>query len=79
MHVACTRYQGSVRATFEVQGVGIAAGRVLEIAPDDLRRPVSRDEPDVFAPKQRAIDAQGAPPEWRFPAGSVSVVELDLA
>jgi alpha-L-arabinofuranosidase len=79
LHVACTRYQGSVRATFEVQGARIAAGRVFEIAPDDLRQAVSQDEPEVFAPKERAIDPQRAPPDWRFPAGSVSVVELDLA
>ena len=62
-----------------MRGARIAAGRVLEIAPDDLRQAVSQDEPDVFAPKEHAIAAQGAPPEWRFPAGSVSVVELDLA
>jgi alpha-L-arabinofuranosidase len=79
LHVACTRFGESVRATLEVQGARIAAGRVFEIAPDDLRQAVSQDEPDVFAPKERAMDAQGPLPEWRFPAGSVSVLELDLA
>lgn len=79
LHVACTRYEGSVQATFEAQGSRIAAGRVFEIAPDDLRQAVSQDEPDVFAPREHAIGLGRPPPAWRFPAGSVSVVELDLA
>jgi len=79
LHVACTRYQGSVRAAFEAEGSRIAAGRVIEIAPGDLRQAVSQDEPDVFAPKEHAIGVAGGTPAWWFPAGSVSVVELDLA
>jgi alpha-L-arabinofuranosidase len=79
LHVACTRYEGSVRAAFEVEGARIAAGRVFEIAPADLRQAVSQDEPGVFAPKECAIETARPVPEWRFPAGSVSVVELDLA
>jgi alpha-L-arabinofuranosidase len=79
LHVACTRYQGSVQATFEVQGSRIAAGRVFEIAPDDLRQAVSQDEPNVFASREHAIGPGRPPAAWRFPAGSVSVVEIDLA
>jgi hypothetical protein len=53
---------------------------VFEIAPADLRQAVDQDEPDAFAPKERTLGVAGpAPPAWRFPAGSVSVVELDLA
>jgi alpha-L-arabinofuranosidase len=50
---------------------------VVEIAPPDLRRAVSQDEPDVFRPVERPLPAGEA--RWRFPAGSVSVVELDLS
>ena len=53
----------------------IAGGRVLEIAPSDLRQAVSQDEPDVFRPVEKPL-AEAA---WRFPPGSVSVVELELA
>lgn len=79
LHVACTRYEGSVPATFEVAGMRIVAGRVFEIAPSDPRQAVSQDEPNVFAPKEHAFEAGVSLPTWRFPAASVSVVELDLA
>jgi len=79
LHVACTRYEGSVQASFQVEGSRIAAGRVFEIAPDDPRQAVSQDEPNVFAPREHAIGAGRPLPAWRFPAASVSVVELDLA
>jgi hypothetical protein len=78
LQVACTRYDGSVVATLQVEGSRITAGRVFEIAPDNLRQAVSQDEPDVFAPREHAIGAGRPLPAWRFPAGSVSVVELDL-
>lgn len=79
LHVACTRYEGSVPASFEVAGTRIAGGRVFEIAPSDPRQAVSQDEPDVFAPREHVLGARGPSPAWRFPAASVSVVELDLA
>lgn len=71
LHVANVDYRRSVEATFP----GAAGGRVFEIAPVDLRTYVNQDQPDVFRPRESAI--QGA--TWRFPAGSVSAVELDLA
>lgn len=78
LHVANLRYADGVDAAFAVEGRAILGGRVLEIAPDDPRRAVSQDEPDVFAPGERALPA-GPRIEWRFPATSVSVVELRLA
>jgi alpha-L-arabinofuranosidase len=77
LHVANLSYGRSVAARFAVDGRGIAGGRVVEIAPPDLRRAVSQDEPDVFRPVERPLPAGEA--RWRFPAGSVSVVELDLS
>ena len=59
-------------------GMKIAGGRVYEIAPDDLRQYVNQDQPDVFQPREAALPT-GPDGAWRFPAGSVSVVELDVS
>jgi hypothetical protein len=39
---------------------------------------VNEDQPTIFDPKEKTLPA-GPPYSWSFPAGSVSVVELDLA
>jgi alpha-L-arabinofuranosidase len=77
LHVANLEYKQSVEATFSVAGMTIGGGRVYEIAPADLRQYVSQDQPDVFKPREAALPA-GPVPKWRFPAGSVSAVELDV-
>jgi hypothetical protein len=71
LHVANLEYARAVEATFP----GTTGGRVLEIAPEDLRSYVNQDQPDVFRPRETAVKNAS----WRFPAGSVSVVELELA
>ncbi|MGJ0505914.1 MAG: hypothetical protein ACR652_02020 [Methylocystis sp.] len=71
LHVANLLYDRAVEARFP----GTTGGRVFEIAPDNPRRYVNEDQPDVFRPREWALTS-GA---WRFPAGSVSVVELDRA
>jgi alpha-L-arabinofuranosidase len=76
LHVANLSHGRSVAARFAVERRGIAGGRVVEIAPPDLRRAVSQDEPDALGPVERGLPAGAG---WRFPAGSVSVVELELA
>ena len=77
LHVANLEYKRSVEATFAVAGMDIAGGRVYEIAPEDLRQYVNQDQPDVFKPRESAL-SPGRELKWRFPAGSVSVVELDV-
>jgi alpha-L-arabinofuranosidase len=77
LHVANLEYKQSVEATFAVAGMNISGGRVYEIAPEDLRQYVSQDQPDVFKPREVALPP-GPAPKWRFPPGSVSVVELDV-
>ncbi len=77
LHVANLQYRGSVEAAFSIPGMRITGGRVFEIAPDDPRTAVSQDEPNVFAPKERAIPNPAAA-TWRFPAASVSAVELSV-
>ena len=71
LHVANVSYNRAIIASFP----GTAGGRVFEIAPEDLRSYVNQDQPDVFRPRESPIEGS----TWRFPAGSVSAVELDLA
>jgi hypothetical protein len=77
LHVANLEYKRTVEATFAIPGMNITGGRVHEIAPEDLRQYVNQDQPDVFKPREATLPS-GPDPAWRFPAGSVSVVELDV-
>lgn len=73
LHVANLEYRKAVEATFAVAGLRVQSGRVFEIAPEDLRQYVNPDQPNVFAPRESPLSAT-----WRFPAGSVTAIELDL-
>jgi alpha-L-arabinofuranosidase len=75
LHVANVRYRGGVDASFAVDGMRIAGGRVVAIAPQDLRSYANQDQPDAFRPTETALPQSGM---WHFPAGSVSAVELTL-
>jgi alpha-L-arabinofuranosidase len=77
LHVANLEYKQSVEATFSVAGMNITGGRVHEIAPQDFRTYVNQDQPNVFQSREVALP-EGPTPKWRFPAGSVSAVELDV-
>jgi alpha-L-arabinofuranosidase len=77
LHVANLEYKRPVEATFAVPGMTVSGGRVYEIAPEDPRQYVSQDQPDIFKPRELPLPA-GSDPKWRFPARSVSVVELDV-
>jgi alpha-L-arabinofuranosidase len=78
LHMANTSYDRSLAARVTVRGHRIAGGQLHEIAPADLRASVSELEPEIFRPVLHALPP-GDDLEWRFPAGSVSAVELDLA
>ncbi len=81
LHVANLEYSRAVETAFHVSGMVITGGRVFEIAPENLRQAVSQDQPNVFTPREAPLSlaAQaGGAPKWRFPAGSVSAVELDV-
>jgi len=75
LHVANLQYRGAVSATFTVDGMKILGAKAYAIAPDDVRQYVSQDQPDVFRPVETAIPAHPAC-SWRFPAGSVTAIEL---
>ena len=77
LHVASLEYRRAVSATFAVRGRTVKAGRVIAVAPEDLRQNVGLDQPDIFRPSETAL-SPGPAPQWTFPAGSVSVVELEL-
>jgi alpha-L-arabinofuranosidase len=77
LHVANTDFSKSVEASLAVTGMIITAGTVHEIAPDDPRQYVNYRNPDVFKPKTHEIrPTDGTMFRWRFPARSVSAVEL---
>ena len=76
LHVANMNYSRSVAASFAVNGMTVTGGRVLEIAPENPRQEISPLNPDVFKPAERPLPSAEAA-KWRFPARSVSVVELD--
>jgi hypothetical protein len=78
LHVANLEYRRAVEAAFAVQGMVVTGGRVIEIAPENLRQYVNQDQPDVFQPRESALPP-GPQPKWRFPAGAVAAVELDVA
>jgi hypothetical protein len=69
LHVLNTEYGRAIEASLPS-----AKGRVFEIAPGNLRSYVNVDQPDTFRPKEVALTGS----TWRFPAGSVSAVELDM-
>jgi len=77
LHVANKSYDTAVEVSFAVEGFTVTSGRVHQIAPENFRTYVSQDRPDVFRPVEHELKGQ---PDfsWRFPAGSVSAVELEL-
>ena len=75
LHVANLQYRSSVEASFAVEGMKVASGKTWSIAPENLRQFVSVDQPDIFMPVEAAIPGQPTL-KWRFPAGSVTAVEL---
>ena len=77
LHVVNLEYRRGVEAEFAVNGMKVMGGRVFEIAPENLRQYVNQDQPLVFHPREAVLPA-GPAPKWRFPAGSVSAVELDV-
>jgi hypothetical protein len=76
LHIANRNYSGAIETTFAAVGHKISSGRVFEIAPEIPRQEVSPLNPDVFDPREHALPS-GETFKWRFPARSVSVVELN--
>lgn len=78
LHVLNRSFRRAAAASFAVEDMRLAGGRVFEIAPDDPRAAAGLDQPTIFTPVEKPLPA--APVlSWRFPPASVSAVELDLA
>jgi len=75
LHVVNTRRTRSVSARLQVNGMRIVSGKVFEIAANPEFE-VMETHPDALSPVERELPQSA---EWRFPAASVSVVELRLA
>jgi alpha-L-arabinofuranosidase len=75
LHVANMNYSGSTEAAFAVTGLKVIAGRVWGISPENARQEISPLNPDVFAGQEQALPERETL-KWRFPARSVSAVEL---
>jgi alpha-L-arabinofuranosidase len=76
LHVANRNYSGAIETSFAAIGRKIESGRVFEIAPEIPRQEISPLNPDVFEPREHVLTAAESV-TWRFPARSVSVVELN--
>lgn len=76
LHVANRNFAGTVETAFTVDGNAVTGGRVFEIAPENPRQEISPLNPKVFNPQEHQL-AQSGTIKWRFPARSVSVVELE--
>ncbi|MDB5295491.1 MAG: Alpha-L-arabinofuranosidase-like protein [Phycisphaerales bacterium] len=75
LHVANTDYASPAEATFAVAGMAVTAARVFAIAPESPRQAVNESQPDALAVKEHVVPP-GDVLRWRFPARSVSAVEL---
>ena len=75
LHAANLNYSGSTEVSLAIEGMQITGGRVLEIAPDNPRQEISLLNPGVFNPREQPLP-RGEVFKWRFPARSVSAVEL---
>lgn len=76
LHVANMKYDGATDASFAVRGMAVTRGRVLAIAPDKPRQEISPLNPEVFNPTEHPL-VGGDSVRYRFPARSVSMVELE--
>ncbi|MBD3288993.1 alpha-L-arabinofuranosidase [candidate division KSB1 bacterium] len=74
LHVLNLNYRESVTSPFQINGMKVKGGKVYEIAPDEPRAYVDRNNCDTFVPKEKALNVN----RWTFPPRSVSVVELNL-
>ena len=76
LHVANMDYRADVDATFAVEGWNVTGGRVFAIAPENPRQAIASNHVDVFKPREHALTKADVL-RWRFPARSVSAVELE--
>ena len=74
LHVVNTEMEKAVKADFSIPGFEITKARVFEIC-DDPMREIDEFQPRLFSAVEKEIPALSS---WKFPAASVSAVELTL-
>jgi len=74
LHVVNTSMTASANVTFQVDGMRILRGRAFEIADKPLRE-IDGSVPDLLSPQERVLPENA---KWRFPAASVTAVELKI-
>lgn len=78
LHVANMSFSRANETMLAVEGLAVKDAKVFEISPENPRQEISPLNPEVFRPKEHLVSkADGL--KWRFPARSVSVVELNCA
>jgi alpha-L-arabinofuranosidase len=78
LHAANMNFSRSVEVSLAVEGRAVTGGRVFEIAPENPRQEISPLNPDVFKPREHDLP-RAETFKWRFPARSVSALELTCA
>ena len=76
LHVANMSFSSATEAVVNIPGFVTKGGRVLEIAPESPRQEISSLNVDAFKPREHPLPKEGLV-RWRFPARSVSVVEIE--
>jgi hypothetical protein len=76
LHVANMNYSRSIETTFVCAGLPVTSGKAFEIAPENPRQEISPRNQKIFDPVEYAIPSAELL-RWRFPARSVSAVELN--
>jgi alpha-L-arabinofuranosidase len=75
LHVVNTQRTRAVKAGFQIEGLRVQSGRVLEMTDDPMVEVTYLNSADVMRVVEKPIgDLAG----WEFPAASVSAVELKL-
>jgi alpha-N-arabinofuranosidase len=78
LHVANTDYASAQSATFTVLGHVVTSATIFAIAADEPRQAINETNADVFDPKEHSAEQKEGVLTWRFPARSVSAVELTV-
>ena len=76
LHVGNMNYSRSIETSFAIAGMAITGAKVFEISPENPRQEISPRNQKIFDPVEHAIPPS-EPLRWRFPARSVSAVEIE--
>ncbi len=74
LHAINTNRQQSVSSRITIDGMRIASGKVFELA-GDPEHEIIKAQPNGVTLSEKTLPQDGC---WRFPAASVSAVELDI-